>query len=31
MSVIQVTYTRAEWKAEGERLFGTDLMDWRFV
>jgi hypothetical protein len=25
------TYTEAEWKAEGERRFGADVMKWRFV
>ena len=23
--------TKAEWKAEGERRFGKDIMKWRFV
>ena len=25
------TVTLAEWKAEGEQLFGPDMLDWRFV
>jgi len=24
-------YTMAEWRAEATRLFGPDLLDWRFV
>lgn len=25
------TYTEAEWRAEGERRFGTDMMQWKFT
>lgn len=26
-----ITYTTEEWRAEGERRFGKNMMDWRFV
>lgn len=26
-----IHYTRDEWYAEGKRLFGDDMMQWRFV
>lgn len=26
----EIRYTEAEWKAEGERRFGPDMMNWRF-
>jgi hypothetical protein len=28
---VPVSYTHAEWLAEGERRFGPDFMNWRFV
>ncbi len=28
---MKTRYTAEEWRAEGERLFGPDQMDWKFV
>lgn len=28
---MRITMTRDEWHAEGQRLFGDDIMQWKFV